>query len=467
MREYSVNVLPFDFISFKSITIDKEINCHSCATVVGIISGDVTEEYAELLMGELWVEIEAVGEYGERETLMKGIVTEFSIDHEAHQNVLSLTIQSGTYLMDVSKGFRTFQNASISYDDVLNVIDERYQSTAHSGEGLAFRPIDDFLFQYQETDWEFIKRLASRLNYHICPDDTYEGANYCLGMQAGSQIHFSEPLRYSAHKSISEYMGMKISEEISLRENDCLSFSVGSRDIYRIWDWTHMLGNVPVFVYKIESRYTNEELLHHYYLRSAEGLQVLRRFNSLISGCSFEASVRDIKQDLVQIAVHEDENTKQEITKWFKYSTVYSTPDGTGWYCMPEVGDTVRLYIPGECENDGYVISSVHLDASGGDRNNPDHKSIMNKYRKEILFTPDKLVLTNNKGISIEIIDNEWVSIISNKAINIKAKDSVTISSESASMTVAGTDSVTIKQGGASIQMDDDISFAGGEFRIQ
>ena len=466
MREYNVYISPIEFISFKSIKIDREINQHSCACIVGGIADDKAEEYMAMLMGELWVTIEAVGETGEREILMKGVVTEFSLDHEEHHKELSLKIHSGTYLMDVSERFRTFQNAGMSYSDVMSILDEGYGNAAHIGAELESSPIEDFLMQHQETDWGFLRRLASRLNYHISPADKFDGQRYYFGLKEGKQIQFPENSKFTAQKSIAEYMSKDRSKEISLSENDCLEFIVSCRDIYRVWDSAQMRG-AAVSIYKIESRYEQGEFIHHYHMRTANGLQMLREYNRGASGCSFEATVREIKHDLVRIDVHGDENADQDITKWFKYSTVYSTPDGTGWYCMPEVGDTVRLYIPGKREYDGYVISSAHLDVAGGDRKNPDHKSIMNKHRKEILFTPDRLVLTNNNGISIEIVDGEGINIVSDRSININARDSVTISSECSSMIVAGQDIVSVEQSSASIFMDDNISFVGGEFRIQ
>lgn len=51
-----------------------------------------------------------------------------------------------------------------------------------------------------------------------------------------------------------------------------------------------------------------------------------------------------------------------------------------------------------------FLVSCIHLD--NGSRENPDEKSWKNKHRKEILFTPDSLILRNNKGMSIEIDDS-------------------------------------------------------------
>lgn len=103
---------------------------------------------------------------------------------------------------------------------------------------------------------------------------------------------------------------------------------------------------------------------------------------------------------------------------------------------------------------------------TGNDRKNPDHKSIKTKYGKELLFTPDSLELTNNQGMSIRIKDGEGIQIISNKDISITSGGNMTLSSD-ASLVIAGSEQVDIRQSGAGLHMDKDITFTGGKFRIQ
>lgn len=43
----------------------------------------------------------------------------------------------------------------------------------------------------------------------------------------------------------------------------------------------------------------------------------------------------------------------------------------------------------------------------------------------------------------------------------------MTLSSEDASLVIAGSERVDIRQGGAGLRMDKDITFTGGKFRIQ
>ena len=56
---------------------------------------------------------------------------------------------------------------------------------------------------------------------------------------------------------------------------------------------------------------------------------------------------------------------------------------------------------------------------------------------------------------------------MSDKDVTIEAKDSVTISSEAGSVLVAAEEILQVAQGGTSMTLKEDISFTGGEFRIQ
>ena len=127
---------------------------------------------------------------------------------------------------------------------------------------------------------------------------------------------------------------------------------------------------------------------------------------------------------------------------------------------MPENGDEVRVVFPDQCEKKAYVVSCVHVTDAG--RKNPNEKSWKNKQQKEILFTPDTLIMRNNNGMSIEISDNEGIKIISDKKIMLQADNDICINSESG-VQVSASDQMLLNQGGAVIQMSDAIVIGGGK----
>jgi phage baseplate assembly protein gpV len=186
-----------------------------------------------------------------------------------------------------------------------------------------------------------------------------------------------------------------------------------------------------------------------------------------MAGCTLPATVTKVREDRVQVSITGDENARQEIDIWYPYATVYSTPDGTGWYCMPEPGDTVRLTIPQQQERDAFVTSSVHVETDSADRKDPSHKVFKSRYQKEVRFTPDSIVITNNRGTMIELTDAEGIRIVSAHSVMLEAAEDLTITSDTGSLIVAGDSSVNFKQKGTSIQLDNGISFAGGNLKIQ
>jgi len=81
---------------------------------------------------------------------------------EAHVVTLSAKL-------DEKKKSRSFQNPDMTYAELIRTVLQDTPNAAaicSAGEGITIgRPI----FQYKETDWEFIKRMASELNMKVFP----------------------------------------------------------------------------------------------------------------------------------------------------------------------------------------------------------------------------------------------------------------------------------------------------------
>ena len=107
------------------------------------------------------------------------------------------------------------------------------------------------------------------------------------------------------------------------------------------------------------------------------------------------------------ISLEADENQAECGRTWFDFSTPYSSYDGAGFYCMPEIGDTVRLYFPTCDEKKACGFSAVNRE----ERQNPEIKYLMNKEGKQLILAPDYIRLTNNAGMSLELNDHAGIRI--------------------------------------------------------
>lgn len=474
MREQNIIIKPFEFTNLLRIESKLEPNEHGILKASMYIQEENAEKYLELGLKDFWVEVVLLEENKEEETLFYGILTELNIDFENSLCKMDIELKTGSYLMDLDIHTRTFQTGGLQYKNLLETCKEGYENsnfimTLGNGES-----INKFIVQYKETDWNFIKRLASHFEGVVFPEYKVNGSRYYFGIPNYSEEREFECKKYSIKKDFKEY-GDKIGHGLKgVTEKDFTYYIFKSREVYRLADIFKIMGN-KLYICKIETIFDGSELYHIYYMKSKNGFKVPKYYSTNLLGASLEANITNVKSDVVQVTIPEDENRGKCGARWFPYSTVYSTPDGTGWYSMPEIGDSVRVYMPTENEAEAYVISSTHLevkeemknpDIGDNRRTNPDYKSIMNKQGKEVLFTQNTLLITNNKGMSIEIIDEEGIKIISDKTITIKAEENITIASTTASIDLVAPESINMTQQDNSLNLEDNSYTVGAKVHI-
>lgn len=465
MREYNIRTSPITFLDILELQVDEEINCHGKVMISGHITDEQEEGYLGMLSGNVWEQIRITGKEGEVRTLFSGIISDFSIIHRNDQSKLTLEIKSGSLLLDEKKHLRSFQNPHMKYMQIFQEITAEYKQAEIFFSEPWEEKTGELILQYYETDWEFLKRIASRRHQFLVPDPQTMGIKLSYALPKGERFILPEGEKYTMRKDLSGYRE-KLYRNMPVSESDCLEYMAECREVQKIGDYTILYGE-PFYIYKIQSRYQGGELVHCYYMKRKRGIEVPEKYQEKMAGCALSAVVIGVREDKVQIAVTNDESREQEIDIWYPYATVYSTGDGTGWYCMPEPGDMVRLTVPEKAEKDAFVISSVHVETDSVDRKNPEHKVFKSKYQKEVRFTPDSIVITNNQGNRIELIDEEGIRIISANSVMLEAGKDLTITSNNGSLLVAGASSVNFKQKGTSIQLNNDISFIGGNLKIQ
>ena len=74
--------------------------------------------------------------------------------------------------------------------------------------------------------------------------------------------------------------------------------------------------------------------------------------------------------------------------------------------------------------------------------------------------------MTNNKGMSIELSDQEGIKIVSDKAIIIRSDSSVDITSTTSTLNVTAPERVTFKQGGTEMDMQNKLSLKGARIHL-
>lgn len=446
MREQRIVLEPFELLEVLECSGMVCANKHGFMTVKGYIESSREEEYLQMLTTPIWASIRVYDENGKGDVLFTGIVTDGSISVENGVKTLEVRMQTGSFLMDLDTHIRAFQDSGCTYNEILSSFEGSYQAYGYIMEAGNGESIKRFLCQYQETDWEFAKFIAELCGTVIYP-------NY---IGSGEKIYFGRPA--GVHR------GQISLTEFGVRQTGRGIFYEGTlRESYDLGDSVNFNGQT-MFVIKRRTEAQKGEL-YHTYTFGVQDTEEQTDYQSHLTGVSLEAAVTGVKGTSVTLRIHKDEY--RGAARWFPYATVYSSPDGTGWYCMPEAGDSARLYFPSQEADEAYVLNSVHLSAGdSGERSNPDHKSIMNKQGKEILLKPDSILITNNNGMSLELSDEDGISIISDKKITFESEDAIEITSVRANIDLVSPKKIALKQGNTSMVLSESMMMQGTKVRL-
>lgn len=449
MRGQIIKIKPFDFLSITAYEGLLNLNSHGTVVVQGVIKKSEEQKYIQLISDSVWTEISKEDENGHESVLFWGVATEGQIRSYGDFKELKLTVTTGSYLMDLTKHIRSFENADTTNGELLNYLAKSYTDSSAIINSRHDTPLGAYKCQYKETDWQFVKRIASECSAPIIPNYMNKGVRYYFGLPNQIENKVINDNEYSIH-----------------RYDNRTHYVVKRREDYKLGEQLRFQGK-QVVVTKIHTVMEGNVLYHSYELTEAKDIVIERIYNEQMTGVSLKATVAGVKAEKVQLNIQENEYRIGN-KKWFPYATVYSSPDGTGWYCMPEAGDCVRLYFPSDREDEAFVMNAVHLDSSDeSKRVNPDYKSIMNKYGKEILITPSSIVMTNNAGMTVELADDKGISIISDKQVEIQSEDAITLMSTQGKIDMAAQNAVTLQQGNTSMVLSERLRMQGARVKME
>lgn len=477
MRESKIELSMVHFLTIQDVTIRKKLNEHGTAVIKGIIDKSDEESVLSTAEGNRYAKLSIENEKGNRKVIFSGIVESVEVASEGELKQATVKLIGATRLLECSAHTRTFQNKAMTYGELVKSIESGYEDIKHIMHIGSGQAIGDMIVQYKENDWDFLKRLASHFHTRIYPGYVENGIRYHFGLLTSGTGKEVTSTSYQIVNDVDDLYDKKENKVPGLQQKDGFCYKVQSREYYELGEKATFRKH-QVYVYAVQSEYIGNELVHTYYMKTEGGCKRRKCFNTKLIGASLDAKILAVSNDTVKVCVTVDQKQDKATAKWFPYSTVYSSPDGTGWYCMPEEGDKVRLYFPNEKEEEGYIISSIHLEsgqgagagAAGGQsapRSNPDNKSISTKYNKQVELTPTQITMTNNKGMTIKIDDNEGISIQSDKNVTIQSDEELSIRSRNSNMVVEAPESIAFIQGSAKITMKDEVTVEGAKFKVQ
>ena len=332
-----------------------------------------------------------------------------------------------------------------------------------------------------ETDWQFLKRLCSHFNEGLFPSCNVESASFFFGPPKIDSGENLDTTVFYVNKSLKNYKFLSENYISGVSDLDFVEYEVES-DVDVDLGVKVKFKSIDFHVKRVDITMEGGILKHRYTICTKRGLKQRRIENEKVQGVSITGEVIDVRRDTVKVHLKEIDKSQDIGTAyWFPYQAMYASDDGSGWYCMPERGDTVRVTIPNRNEKNAFAVSSVSkyipeepvqaLNQSGGgtpakassgggggqDRMaDPRIRWIRNPQGMEVKLTPRQVTISANGRAYITLDQNGNIIIYGQNEIIIKSEEYINIESIK-SMFIQAQEDIRIESSlGSYIEMDKD-----------
>ncbi|OCL25315.1 hypothetical protein U472_13235 [Orenia metallireducens] len=463
---YTPHQVKFDAFEFKvldKLEIEKSIYQHSYATIKGTIAEEKLEDY-EIYLGEEDPKLVLTYDNDENKILFKGIIENYKIGYHGQNCYLELKAVSYSRLLERKKINRIYQNLNTTHNQVFEQImaDNPEFKIAFADESIGESPLvsEDYpiVLQYKETEWDFIKRIASYQNQILVVDDTKDDSE-TINILAGP--HEAEP------KELNNLSGAK-SKQTTGRDNIFHYYKVyryrdySSKEIYDIGKSVkYKLNNqedtkIELIIIKNKIYMSDGILYSDLTLVEEDQINILKEKRKReIAGHSFRAEIKQLdNKHRAQVEFLDVFNEYDEATSYyFPLDKVY-----TNSYFAPEVGDIIDVYFKSKNERHA-TIKSSSTDNNQEVENDPADKVIFSSTGNAIKLNNEVISLASKEKKSSLDVKEELINVASNTSqlalsstyINVKTEKANGLIDDSKTEFSFGSKVVVISDDGISV----------------
>jgi len=327
---------------------------------------------------------------------LNGVISKLRIkETKAGALAVELVCSSKSILLDRIPRYRSFQDPALTYADIAQEVNKNYsdgETLVNVGEDM--KEIPRMTIQYNETDWEYLKRIASYTGQPLMANSNKVLVGFFKNMPSQTpNLTYSyfgketeEERTYYRVEGTEVY---SVSTPIKLKIRNRVSGEEVENDYYVIESRIHNEGNTLKCEYKLgkQTDYFVDPIPHEKIrgaVIEARTVHIARTDESKsehgrADGSSDKNNNRSQEVKASDIAVMtvdlteglrklggavQSEADKYAGKSYFPYVTPYSQTN-TGFTPAPEANDRVALYFPSENETHALVMGAVNNDGNG------------------------------------------------------------------------------------------------------
>ena len=408
-----------------SLTLHVGVNDHGWSVVEGETGEDALEQLQGAVAGREQV-IMARDESGVEQPLFSGIIRTAGLVTYGGYNRFRIELQTGTILMDQLKRSRSFQDVAQTYSQVAQRVASGYEDGAVIPTVGLDSPLTAPVIQYRETDWEFLKRMASWCGGVVVPESHYSYPRLWFGFpERAFTCTFPEDCYTSGISRRYYELG---GSAAGYRRADFLYYDVPSSQLCDL-GWYTVFKGQEFLICEKWAKLERGELTFTYRLGKPGLGWGRKQYNDKISGMTILGEVLSTERETVRLKLDIDEG-------WAPggpYAYTWRPETGNMMYCMPQAGTRVSLYFPNYDEQAAMVVNCVRTNgASCARMSDSSKRSFVTEHGKEMNLYPEELSFLGGSNGSIKIADEDGISFNTDKKIAIWAKENVCLKAKTA-----------------------------------
>ena len=438
---------------------------------------------------------------------LNGIIDDIKLSEiKTGSLVVEITCISKSVLLDRIPRYRSFQDSSLTYSAIAEEINKNYGANGEKiiSVGEDMKEVPRMTIQYNETDWEYLKRLASYTGQPVMPyyDKVLVGFLKNQAVQTPNTTYSQYGKSKKNKRTMYKITGTEVypvSTPIKLKTRNRAGGEETENDYYVIESRIYNEGNTLKCEYTLgkQTDYFVDPIPHEKIrgaVIEARTVHIARTDESKSNhgrndGSSDNLEGRAIGTKPLNKYIEKAENNQNENVKervkasdiavmtlnltegllklgengqsfedkyagksYFPYVTPYSQSN-TGFTPAPEVNDRVALYFPNGNETHAIVLGAVNNDGNGR-FTNPDKRNFtlgnsqggVNNGKPMYDFTLDSEKFTMSTG--------NVISMESSGTINVAGRSNVGVISTTSNVNVIGSKSVNSVVGSSKVTID-------------
>jgi len=363
--------------------------------------------------------IQLLGQGNTAGALFSGYPEKVEIKEERGYRIADIQAVSGTILLDQKKSNRVFQKKVQTYMGIASAV------TADTEHSACILPGSDMrtggtLIQYQETDWRFLKRMASQLGLSLVPDTSYYYPRFYLGLPEGEKRELGEIIACDLCFDGRYYA---VSGKCLVDREDFICYDVVTRTSLSLGDRVTYEGR-ELLVSRKKTELAGGEVIFTYRLAGNSYAWVPWEDNPDYTGMSFVGSIVGTQGEQVEVAFDIDKSAAGGNSYGFAPAT------GNLMYCMPQKGTKTALYIGNGDEAQGIATGCIRTNGSTCEgTGSPEKKSFRSEHGKGMDLYPQRMGLDGGETGKITFEDETGTTIESNGGLVLMAKEGIRLES--------------------------------------